>query len=225
MSCSLLDSWNQPWSCHPSQESSELSSGSHTVNKSIMKNHAKWSNGYWGSDDVSLELRTFTVSVLYKALISRDIVLVSKEGSPLRCTADSGAAVRKASRVQRLSRAWGVWMKLPGEVSTSKRTQVGELLGQLRTYEQGRRAEDSGWSEAGFDFLLPIPAKLRHKVVFTLNIECPSHRQQWRWEPGSGGTLLTRRNLGQNEEWRQSGRQRETVSINQPVYPSIRPAR
>lgn len=35
-------------------------------------------------------------------------------------------------------------MKLPGEVSTSKRTHVGELLGQLRTYEQGRRAEDNG---------------------------------------------------------------------------------
>lgn len=129
------DSWNQPWSCHPSQESSELSSGSHTVNKSIMKNHAKWSNGYWGSDDASLELRTFTVSVLYKALLSRDIVLVSKEGSPLRCTADSGAAVRKASRVQRLSRAWGVWMMLPGEVSTSKRTHVGEVFVQFRTYE------------------------------------------------------------------------------------------
>lgn len=34
-------------------------------------------------------------------------------------------------------------MKLPGEVSTSKRTHGGEVFVQFRRYEQGRRAKDN----------------------------------------------------------------------------------
>lgn len=54
----------------------------------------------------------------------------------------------------------------------------------IRAGSQGKRQ----WLYAGvgFDFILLIPGKLRYKVVFTLNSECPHHRQQvalrtWLW--------------------------------------------
>lgn len=123
----------------------------------------------------------------------------------------SSAEAEQSLRGMNDASRWGV----------NKRTHVGKVsaVQDIRAGSQGKRQ----WLYAGvgFDFILLIPVKLRYKVVFTLNSECPHHRQQvalrtWLW-----WHIPVTPVLGANEERKQSGRQSETVSINQPVYPSI----